>query len=166
MMNPVYVVLELWILQWGVTIMLLRCREVRARVQQTRKTGRAQFQGCLEIAGDYGPIKIPVVPWRDKKGDADARFAEHPALPAKGGPTRGYPRCSLASRFPRRVSYSVKQRFVGKTQRQGAPQNGPVSEIPWSHPASPCLFVLVELVFRRLKRPILRGAVTCRRPSS
>ena len=59
--------------------MLLRFNEVRARVQQTRKTGRAQFQGYLEIVGDYGPIKIPVGPWRDKKGDAyaDARIAEH-----------------------------------------------------------------------------------------
>jgi len=125
MMNPVYVVLERWILHWEVTIMLFRFSEVRARVQQTRKTGRAQFQGYLEIVGDYGPIKIPVVPWRDKKGDADARFAEHPALPAKGGPTRGYPRCPLASRFPRRVSYSVKQSFVDKNAASGSTAERP-----------------------------------------
>ena len=60
--------------------MLLRFKEVRARVQQTRKTGsgRTQYQGYLEIVGDYGPIKIPVGPWREKKGDAyaDAKIAE------------------------------------------------------------------------------------------
>ena len=49
MMNSVYVVLERWIIHWGVTIMLLRSREVRASVQQTRNAGRAQFQGYLEI---------------------------------------------------------------------------------------------------------------------
>lgn len=59
--------------------MLLRFREVRARVQQTRQSGKTQYQGYLEIVGEYGPIKIPVGPWREKKGDAyvDARIAEH-----------------------------------------------------------------------------------------
>ena len=60
--------------------MLLRFQEVRARIQQTRKSdgGKTQYQGCLEIVGDYGPIKIPVGPWREKKGDAyaDAKIAE------------------------------------------------------------------------------------------
>ena len=61
-MNPVYVVLEGRILHWGMTIMLLRFGAVKARVQQTLKTGRAKFQGYPEIVGDYGPIKIPVEP--------------------------------------------------------------------------------------------------------
>lgn len=108
MMNPVYVVLERWILHWEVTIMLFRFSEVRARVQQTRKTGRAQFQGYLEIVGDYGPIKIPVVPWRDKKGDADALIAEQRHRQQRAAQRRGYPRISLAPPFPRRVSYSAK----------------------------------------------------------
>ena len=69
--------------------MLLRFRNVRAGIQQTRKSdsGKTQYQGCLEIVGDYGPIKIPVGPWREKKGDAytSSHPGHRPFRPALDG---------------------------------------------------------------------------------
>ena len=53
-------------------------KEVRAGVRQSRSSESVRYQGYLEVIGQYGRFKVPVGPWRTKRGLAlrDAKGAE------------------------------------------------------------------------------------------
>ena len=53
-------------------------KEVRAGVRQTRNVKPVKYQGYLDVIGPYGKYRVPVGPWRTRKGLAlrDAKAAE------------------------------------------------------------------------------------------